>query len=109
MPCTPPPGGVADEHRYTFGIGVLHGLSRGVGPASACHSVLPPTPMSPPTRLALWSANRAAGTERTATTTSRNSGAKRSKTFVTASLWSTGEPDATGADVHSGRPPCASI
>ena len=40
MPCTPPPGGVADEHRYTPSIGVVHGFSRGVGPARACHSVV---------------------------------------------------------------------
>src|SRR6478752_8209177 len=109
MPCTPPPGGVADEHRYALGMGVLHGLSRGVGPASAWNRVLPPTPMSPPTRLALCSANRAAGTDRTATTTSRNPGAKRSKTFVTVSLWSIVEPDGTWAYVHSGRRPCASM
>src|SRR4051794_27030647 len=109
MPCTPAPGGVADEHRYTLGIGVLHGLSRGVGPANAWTKVLPPTPMSPPTRLALWSANCAADTDRTATTTSRKPGAKRSKTFVTVSLWSTGEPDGTCAYVHSGRRPCASM
>src|SRR3954451_20653188 len=95
MPCTPPPGGVAEEHKYTLGIGVLHGLSRGVGPASACHSVLPPTPMSPPTRLALCSASRAAGTDRTATTTSRKLGAKRSNIFVTRSVWPKGEPDGT--------------
>src|SRR5215208_2505180 len=97
MPCTPPPGGVADEHRYALGIGVLHGFSRGVGPASAWNSVLPPTPMSPPTRLALWSASRAAGFDRAATTMSRNPGADRSKTFVMVSVWSIGENDGTCA------------
>src|SRR5215216_2574962 len=109
MPCTPLPGGVADEHRYALGIGVLHGLSRGVGPASAWNNVLPPTPMSPPTRLALWSANRAAGIDLTANTMSRKPGAKRSKTLVTVSLWSTVELDGTCAYVHSGRRPCASM
>src|SRR5690349_8036867 len=109
MPCTPPPGGVADEHRYTLGMGVLHGFSRGVGPASAWNNVLPPTPISPPTRFALWSASRDAGTDRTATTTSRKLGAKRSKILVTVSLWSTAEPDGTWAYVHSGRRPWALI
>lgn len=35
MPCTPAPGGVAAEHRYTLGIGVRQGFNRGVGPAIA--------------------------------------------------------------------------
>ena len=35
MPCTPVPGGVADEHKYAFGMGVVHGLSRNVGPTMA--------------------------------------------------------------------------
>src|ERR1700692_3430609 len=93
MPCTRPPGGVADEHRYTLGIGVLHGSSRGVGPANAWNKVLPPTPMLPPTRLALCSASRAAGVDRTAATTSRKPGAKRSKIFMTVSAWSAGGAD----------------
>src|SRR4030088_1388307 len=109
MPCTPPPGGVADEHRYTLAIGVLHGLSRGVGSANPLNKVLPPTAMSPPTRLALCSTNRAAGIDRTAATTSRKPGAKRSKIFMTASAWSTGEPDGTCAYVHNGRRACSSV
>jgi hypothetical protein len=31
MPCVPPPGGVDDEHRYTFGIGVEYGAVEGNG------------------------------------------------------------------------------
>ena len=49
MPCTPVPGGVADEHRYAFGMGVVHGLNRIVGPTIAANRVAPPTMMSPPT------------------------------------------------------------
>ena len=47
--------------------------------------LLPPTPMSPPTRLALWSDSRAAGTLRTPTTRSRKPGANRSNTLLTLS------------------------
>lgn len=47
MPCTPAPGGVAAEHRYTLGIGVRQGFNRGVGPAIARQVELAPTVMSP--------------------------------------------------------------
>ena len=43
MPCTPVPGGVADEHRYALGTGVVHGSSRIVGPTIAANNVAPPT------------------------------------------------------------------
>lgn len=46
MPCTPAPGGVAAEHRYTLGIGVRQGFNRGVGPAIARQVELAPTVMS---------------------------------------------------------------
>src|ERR1039457_7721217 len=56
MPCTPPPGGVDAEHRYTPSTAVRYGPARGghadhggTGPSSVCRSVPAPLLMSPPT------------------------------------------------------------
>ncbi len=49
MPCTPPPGGVEDEHRYTPGSAVRYGFQRGVGRSKVWRSVEAPPLMSPPT------------------------------------------------------------
>ena len=49
MPCTPPPGGVELEHRYTPGIAVRYGFHRGVGRSTVCSRVPAPPLMSPPT------------------------------------------------------------
>ena len=42
MPCTPPPGGVDAEHRYTPRIAVRYGFHRGVGRSTVCSSVAGP-------------------------------------------------------------------
>src|SRR5262249_35434132 len=48
-PCTPGPGGVADEHRYTPRSGVRYGFHRAAGRASTWRTVCMPQAMSPPT------------------------------------------------------------
>src|SRR5438552_14956295 len=54
MPCTPPPGGVEAEQRYTPGSAVVYGFQRGVGLKSVCRIVCAPPLMSPPTKLASY-------------------------------------------------------
>ena len=49
MPCTPPPGGVEDEHRYTPSIGVAQGCSEIVGRVKSWRRLPAPPLMSPPT------------------------------------------------------------
>src|SRR5674476_938914 len=50
-PCTPAPGGVDDEQRYTPLIDVLYGSALTTGRKKSCRSVLAPPMMSPPTRF----------------------------------------------------------
>jgi hypothetical protein len=49
MPCTPPPGGVDDEHRYRPRTGVAHGCSETRGRMKNCRRSVTPPLMSPPT------------------------------------------------------------
>ena len=77
-PCTPGPGGVAAEHRYTPSTPRRTGRARRWGGRSPGAGPAAPAEMSPPTRLALWCDIADAGTHRDATTTSRNPGANRS-------------------------------
>ena len=50
MPCTPPPGAVDAEHRYTLGEEVRY--PRIVGRKTSCIGSIAPPMMSPPTRFA---------------------------------------------------------
>jgi hypothetical protein len=52
MPCTPPPGGVDDEHRNRFGTGVAYGSSAATGRKNCCDSSEEPREITPPTGLA---------------------------------------------------------
>jgi hypothetical protein len=52
IPCTPTPGGVADEQMYTPLAGVEYRLR--VGRVKNCRRSTTPAAMSPPTRLGLW-------------------------------------------------------
>src|SRR5437660_6590011 len=76
IPCTPGPGGVDEEQRYTPCSGVLYIVA--VGLRKSWLSSAAPPPISPPIRFALC-CSRSAGvmTERAAMQ-SRNPGAKRS-------------------------------
>lgn len=49
MPCTPAPGGVAAEHRYTPGTPVKYGSRAARGRTTVCSTVAAPVAMSPPT------------------------------------------------------------
>ena len=49
MPCTPGPGGVDEEHRNTFLIGVLYMCQPGL--RKSWLAVKAPPPISPPTKL----------------------------------------------------------
>src|SRR5699024_11631151 len=49
MPCTPGPGGVDWEHKYTPGIPAAYGFVVGRGRASIPHADIAPAAMSPPT------------------------------------------------------------
>ena len=95
MPCTPGPGGVAEEHRNTPGSGVAYGSHRGTGRARVCHTVASPTDTSPPTWIGLSSASRAAVRTWEATTVSAKPGAYRSMRRVIVAVTSTSEPAGT--------------
>src|SRR5919204_6126638 len=53
IPCTPPPGGVDEEHRYTPRIGVRYGTRLRTGRKKSCPRFIAPPFRSPPTRFRL--------------------------------------------------------
>ncbi len=76
MPCTPGPGGVDEEHRKTFLIGVLYMCRSGL--RKSWLAVKAPPPISPPTKLASQLSISCGLQDFLAKTQSRKPGANRS-------------------------------
>lgn len=92
IPCTPPPGAVDAEHRYTFGDDVLY--PRAVGLNASCIGPIAPPIMSPPTRFASLASRSAGAHTRRARTQSPKPLANRS--ICASSLGSMSSPHPCG-------------